>query len=133
MEIQLKIAGIILICLALVHLFFPRYFEWKQELQRLSLVNRQMVQVHTFFIALTLFLMGLLAFFFGRDLMATTLGQAIGLGLGVFWVIRLVVQFIGYSSQLWKGKAFETFIHILFITLWSYLSFIFFNIYFHWL
>ena len=53
MEIHLKASGIALILLAFLHSIFPKYFNWKKELKGLSLVNRQMMQIHTFFIALT--------------------------------------------------------------------------------
>lgn len=122
MTIQLNIVGGILVVLSLVHLIFPRYFNWKTELQALSLINRQMMQVHTFFIALTVLLMGLLCLSSASELVNTALGNKIALGLGVFWTARLYVQFFGYSSALWKGRAFETFVHLVFILLWSYLS-----------
>ena len=57
MEVHLKIIGILLMLLALVHTIFPRYFNWKNELKELSLMNRQMMKIHTFFIAVTVFLM----------------------------------------------------------------------------
>jgi hypothetical protein len=37
----------------------------------------------------------------------------------------LFVQFFGYSSKVWKGKSFETTIHILFAVLWTYISIVF--------
>ena len=46
MYIQLIITGVLLIALALVHLIFPSYFNWKKELPLLSLVNRQLMTVH---------------------------------------------------------------------------------------
>jgi hypothetical protein len=128
MEIHLKIIGIILIALALVHIVFPKYFNWEKELKSLSLINRQMMTVHTFFIALTVLLMGLLCLTSSNELIETNLGKKVSLGLGVFWIVRLVIQFIGYSTELWKGKKFETFIHIMFSLLWTYLSFIFLTI-----
>ena len=129
MEVHLKIIGIILIVLALIHIGFPRYFKWDQELGSLSTMNRQMMMVHTFFIALILFLTGLLCLFSANELITTNLGKKISLGLCIFWVTRLFVQFFGYSSVLWKGKTFETTMHILFSLLWIYLSAIFFIIY----
>ncbi len=125
MEIHFKIIGISLIILALIHVIFPKYFNWKNEFKTLSLINRQMMTIHTFFIALIVFLMGLLCFTSSTDLMHTNLGKKISLGLAIFWTIRLFVQFIGYSSKLWKGKKFETCIHILFSIFWMYLSAIF--------
>ncbi len=125
MEIHFKIIGLILIGLALVHVIFPKYFNWKKELQFLSLINRQMMMVHTFFIALVVFMMGLLCFSSATELIETNLGRKISLGLGVFWLIRLFIQFFVYSSKLWKGKKFETLVHIIFALLWTYFSFVF--------
>lgn len=125
MEIHFKIIGIILIALALIHFVFPRYFSWNEELKSLSLINRQMMSVHTFFIALTLFLMGILCLTSSKELIETLLGKKIVLGLGIFWTVRLFVQFFGYSADLWKGKKFETLMHIIFSLLWTYLSIIF--------
>lgn len=125
MEIHFRIIGIILIVLALVHVIFPKYFNWRQELQSLSLINKQIMLVHTFFIALTVFLMGLLCLTSSTELITTKLGKTISLGLGIFWSIRLFIQFFGYSAALWKGKPFETTVHIVFSLLWLYLSGIF--------
>jgi hypothetical protein len=125
MHLHLKIIGILLIGLALIHIVFPKYFKWDKELGSLSLINRQLMTVHTFFIALTVFLMGLLCFTSSAEVISTNLGKKISLGFAIFWTIRLVVQFFGYSSKIWKGKTFETSVHILFIFLWAYLSFIF--------
>lgn len=129
MELQLKIIGGLLLVLAMVHIIFPKYFNWDKELSHLSLVNKQMMQVHTLFIALTLFLMGLLCLTAANELITTTLGKKIALGFGIFWGVRLLIQFFGYSTKLWKGKAFETTIHILFSFLWTYLTFVFFKLY----
>jgi hypothetical protein len=129
MELQLKIIGILLILLAIIHVIFPRYFNWTTELASLSLVNKQMMYVHTFFIALTVLLMGVLCLTSSTQLIETDLGKKICLGFGVFWAIRLLIQFFGYSSKLWKGKIFETVVHIVFSFLWVYLSYVFLNIY----
>lgn len=82
--------------------------------------------VHTLFVALVVFLMGVLCFTSAPDLITTSLGKRVCLGLGVFWGLRLVVQFFGYSTELWKGKRLETSIHIIFSILWVYLTVTFF-------
>lgn len=125
MHIHIKIIGFLLIALAVVHVIFPKYFNWNKELKSLSLINRQMMTVHTFFIAFTVFLMGLLCLTSTSELIETNLGKKISLGLGVFWTIRLFIQLFVYSSDLWKGKKFETVIHILFSIFWIYFSSIF--------
>lgn len=131
MDIHFKIIGVLLIALALFHFVFPKYFKWDEELKSLSIINRQMMIFHTFFIALTVFLMGLLCLTSSNELIETDFGKRISLGIGVFWAIRLFIQFFGYSSKLWKGKTFETVIHIVFSLLWIYLSVVFLVTYFN--
>lgn len=130
MEIQFKLIGAAFILLALVHIIFPKKFNWKTELSTLSLLNRQVMIIHTFFIALVVFLMGILCLTSSHDLVHTVFGKKISLGLGIFWAIRLYIQFFGYSSELWKGKRFETSIHLLFSLTWTYVSTLFIANYF---
>ena len=125
MEIHLKIIGCLLIMLSLMHIFIPRYFKWPQELASLTIISRQILYVHTFFIALTVLLMGLLCLNYSDNLLTTSFGQQICLGLFVFWFIRAVFQFFVYSPKIWKGKRFETVMHILFSILWIYISAVF--------
>lgn len=129
MEIHYKIIGVLLIILAFVHIIFPKYFKWEKELKSLSLINRQIMKVHTFFIALVVFLIGLLCLTSYNELIHTVLGKRVSLGFGIFWSFRLIIQFIGYSSKLWKGKKMETIVHIIFSILWTYLSCIFISVY----
>lgn len=125
MELHLKIIGYILVLLAIIHVIFPWYFNWKKEFMLVSLVNKQIMYVHTFFIALVILLIAIMCLSSSKELIETNLGKKICLGIGVFWTVRLFIQFFYYSSKLWKGKIFETTVHILFSFLWTYLSFIF--------
>ena len=129
MEIHLRIIGVLIIVLALVHVIFPKYFDWKNDLKSVSLINREVMYVHTFFIGLTVLLMGILCLISSNELVETSFGKKISLGFGIFWFARLFIQFFGYSSKLWKGKTFETIVHIVFSILWAYLTAIFFFVY----
>ena len=101
MLLHLNIIGALLIGLALLHTIFPRYFRWQTTTAALERVTREILYVHTFFIALTVLLMGLLCLCSGELLLTTPLGQRICLGLAIFWSIRLLFQFFGYSAELW--------------------------------
>lgn len=129
MHTQIQIIGCLLIGLAFVHIPFPKYFQWKKQLQSLSLINRQIFSVHTFFIALTVFLMGVLCLVSTDELVLTKLGKTICFGLGLFWATRFIFQLFVYSPKLWKGKIFETYMHILFSSLWVYFTVVFFWVY----
>ena len=84
MELHLKIVGGLLIGLALLHGVFPRYFQWRNDLAGLTLINRQMMYVHTFFIALMVFLMGLLCLTSAREITGTPLEEKLHSALRSF-------------------------------------------------
>lgn len=125
METHFKIIGFLLISLAVIHISFPKYFNWKAELKSLSLINKQMMTVHTFFIGLTVFLMGLLCLTSADGLLHTRVGHTITLGLCIFWLIRLFFQLFIYSPKLWKGMKFETIVHVSFTIFWIYVGSVF--------
>lgn len=111
--IHLKIVGCILLALACCHVVFPRYFQWKQELARLSLINRQIFLVHVGFIILLLILLGVLNVLFTDALLeGTQLAAVVNAGIAIFWGIRLLTQWLVYSPKHWIGKPLHTGIHL---------------------
>jgi hypothetical protein len=82
------------------------------------------------FIALFLILIGLLCVSSAAELIETSLGNRIALGLSFFWFVRLIIQFFGYSAELWRGKTFETIAHVLFAMWWTYLTVVFALVYY---
>ncbi|MCI0625506.1 MAG: hypothetical protein L0387_28325 [Acidobacteria bacterium] len=105
-----------------LHVFFPKRLRWNEELQRLSLLNRQIFWVHCLFIVLILILFGMLSFVFAPALLQPhPLSKAILSGFVLFWLLRLIVQLCVYDSSLWKGNGRNTTIHFLLAGLWSYL------------
>lgn len=125
MEIHIKIIGLMFIALGCSHVLFPYLFQWKKDLGNLLLINKQLMYVHTFFIALMLILIGVLCFASASALLETVLGRQICIGLSIFWLMRLGIQLFGFSSVLWKGKTKEKVIHYMFIMLWSYCTSVF--------
>ncbi len=129
MKLHLEIIGFLLVGLAVLHIFFPKYFNWKKELLPLSLINKQLMYVHTFFIGLMVFQMGILCIAQAEQIINTDLGHILSLGLFIFWFTRLIFQLFVYSPKLWKGKRFETIVHVVFTLLWIYFCIVFFTIY----
>jgi hypothetical protein len=125
MVTHLQIIGILQLTLAVAHAYFPRYFQWHKEVSGLTLLTRQIFFVHHTFIAITVGLMGLLTLLRAEELISTTLGNEICLGFAFFWGIRAFCQLFVYSPSLWRGKAFETFVHLLFLAFWSYMTMVY--------
>lgn len=121
LNLHLKAVGILLLLLAVAHLGFPKRFAWKDDLAKLSLLNRQIFEVHCFFIVLTLTLFGLLSLVYtGLLLQPDPLAKVILIGLVIFWAARLFIQIFVYDSRLWKGNRFNTVMHVLFSLMWTY-------------
>lgn len=121
-EILIKIAGTLLLLLAATHSLFPKIFDWKKELAHLSLLNRQIFLVHTFFIVLVLIGFGALSLFYTDELMAPQrLSRTILGGMAAFWFLRLIVQLFIYDSRLWRNSRARTAAHVLMTVFWSFL------------
>ncbi len=126
LEVHLRIAGVLLLLLAAAHPFFPKQLGWKEDLAKLTLLNRQIFLVHAGFIVLILVLFGVLALFFAADLVAPSrLAAAVLAGLTLFWSLRLVTQQLIYDRSLWRGNRRNTILHILASLLWTYLVIVF--------
>src|SRR5215471_5065036 len=120
-ELHLKIVGIVLIILGLAHGAFSKRFNWKTDLAKLSLMNRQMFLVHSFFIGLVLVLMGGVSLFYTQALLQPApLSRLVLAGTVVFWLCRWFIQFFVYDSALWRGNRFNTLMHVLFSLFWTY-------------
>ncbi|HYU44183.1 MAG TPA: hypothetical protein VEQ84_18695 [Vicinamibacteria bacterium] len=119
---HLQLAGAALILLALLHAGFPRRFKWHEETARLSPLNRQILFVHSFFIAVTLAIFGVLSFVIAASLAApSAVSRTVLAGFVVFWLLRLLTQLFVYEASLWRGNRFNTAMHVLFAAFWTYL------------
>lgn len=120
--LMLQIAGVALLALAASHVFFPRQFDWRNDLQRLSLLNRQIFISHCIFLVMMLVMMGLLSLLYARDLVQPSpVNRAVTGGLALFWGLRFLAQHLFYSPQHWRGNRFRTIMHVAFSLLWVYL------------
>jgi len=121
-DLHLKLAGVLLIVLGLAHSLFGRYFKWKNELERLSLLTRQIFEVHCFFISLGVTLVGACTLFYSSALVGSgTLSRIVLAGFVLFWLARLAFQVFVYDPAIWRGHRFYTFMHVIFSVFWTYL------------
>ena len=123
MRTSLQIAGVLQLALALAHFWFPRRFGWYEEMQRVSLLTRQVFWVHMGFIMLVLTGFGGLSLFCTEDLLGKShLARVVLGGLASFWVLRGLCQFFVYRPELWRGSRVNTFGHLGFSLLWTFLA-----------
>ncbi len=119
LELNFRLMGLTQIALALIHLGFEQRFDWKRDLAGISLLNRQLMYVHTFFVAFAVFLMGCLNLFAPAALLEpSSLSVWVAVGLAVFWAARFYTQFLVFDRRLWLGRGFETLAHVVFGFAW---------------
>jgi hypothetical protein len=123
---HLQAGGAVMAALVVVNLFVPSRCHWREEMSRLSLVNRQIFQVHSVFLVLILGLFSALLLTCAPALVEPTrLSRAVLIGLTIFWGLRMVMQWCFYSSELWRGHRFNTVVHYVFSAVWVYLTSVF--------
>lgn len=120
---HLRTVGVLMAVLAIVNLFVPGRFHWREELARVSLVNRQIFQVHTLFIVLLIGLTSALLLTCAEALLEPSrLSRAVMIGLTIFWGLRMLVQWFFYSPQIWRGNRLHTAMHAIFSLGWIYVT-----------
>ena len=114
LDVALKIVGAVQIGVAGVNLGLVRILNWREDLERLPLLAREVFHVHLWFISLTLALFGVLSCRFATEMAARENAALVWLatGIGGFWAIRCVIQVSYYSSKHWRGNALRTAIHV---------------------
>jgi hypothetical protein len=109
---HLRLAGTLLMLLGLSHLTFGRFLNWRSDLAKLSVINRQIFRVHCFYIALLLIMLGALSAF-GTSLLLQPhpLARIILATSALLWGIRLYVQWFFFDRSLWRGTKPRTISH----------------------
>jgi hypothetical protein len=123
---NLRAVGVFLAALAVMNLFVPRHLRWREELARLSLVNKQIFEVHAIFIVLVLAMFAVLLLSSSEALLEPTrLSRLLLGGLTIFWGLRMLVQWFYYSPATWRGNPMRTALHYGFSVAWIYLTAVF--------
>jgi hypothetical protein len=123
---NLRLVGVLMAGLVVLNLFVPRRLRWREELSRVSLLNRQIFEVHAIFLVLTLALISALLLTSADALLERTrLARALLAGLTVFWGLRMLAQWFYYSPAVWRGHRFNTAMHYAFSAMWIYVTAVF--------
>lgn len=121
LELHLRVMGVIMLLLVAMNLHIPRRFRWKQEMAGLSLVNRQIFQVHAAFICIILALFATMLLGLTNELLQPTrLARGILVGMATFWFCRMICQWFVYDRRIWRGDRVLTAMHVIFSCVWIY-------------
>ena len=123
---QLRLVGLALVAMGLVHAVLPRLIGWPADLAGTTLLTRQVSYAHLFFIGLTCVLLGALPLAFAPELLGGgPLPTALLGGQAVFWGLRWVMQFAYFSPRLWRGDPLRTAAHLGLALLWTWVAAVF--------
>ena len=121
MKEALYIVAVAQLAVAVLNLFLVRIMTWEESVARMPQLVREVFHVHAWFITITLVIFGVVTIRFAGELATGTndLGRWLAAGIGIFWLIRWLMQFFHYNSSHWRGKRAETIVHIVLIFLYG--------------
>ena len=122
-EMHMRIIGLLMLALAAANAALPGRLRWREELARLSLLNRQVFLVHAGFVVLITVLLGSMCVLYARELLEETpLARAMIIGLGAFWGARFLVQVVLCTRSTWRGSGSDAVLQFFFAGLCGYLA-----------
>jgi len=122
-SLALWLAGAGHFCVLIASFQVPHRLEWKEDLAKLTPFNRKLMWVQGGFTVYTILSFGVLTLLLHDEMLrGQTAGLALAAFIGLYWLLRVVVDFIYYEHSDWpKGRAF-TVGHVLLVLLFVFLS-----------
>jgi hypothetical protein len=117
------IAGGLHLLVASVNFFAPRKFRYRENLQKVSPIVREIFIVQNAYIVYFLVVFALLCFLFAADLAGgSPLGRFLSGCLALFWGVRILLQLFFYDRELRRqNRLFDC----LFLATYLYLTAVF--------
>lgn len=109
MKRMILFGGVYNVLLALFHCVFWKIWSWDTELEKLSFINRWIMQILNVQIIYYFIFIAVICFVFPKELLTTKLGKCFLIGSAGFWFVRAVQQF-----AFWKQGEVSTIIWTLF-------------------
>ena len=94
--------GIFALGFFIFHIFFWQLFEWKDELTKVSGINRGVMQVLNLCLMCCFLIFSFISIFHSNEMITTSIGRTLGWGIVVLWVTRAIEQplFFEFKSAL---------------------------------
>jgi hypothetical protein len=86
---------------------------WEDDVQRMPLLIREVFKVHSLFISITVAAFGILTWRFAETIVlgGNELAKWMAGAIGIFWSVRAIIQWTGYSTSHWRGLPAQTAVH----------------------
>ena len=117
----LEVAAMAQLGVAGLNLGLVRLLRWRNPLDQLPLLMREVFQVHVWFISFTLAAFGVTTLRFAVSMAAKTDPAATWLAaiIAIFWGLRVLIQLAYYSASHWRHDVFRTMVHFLLLIMYG--------------
>jgi hypothetical protein len=100
------VGGFYNLAFAVFHLLFWRIFKWNTDLQRVSFLNRAIMQVLNLCLMWVFVIFGYISLFHADELLSSSLGHALLVLMALFWLFRAIEQIIFFHLKSWGSWLF---------------------------
>lgn len=123
LSLALWLAGIGHFCVLVASFQVPSRLGWKEDLRKLTPFNRKLMWVHGAFAVLTIIAFGTLTLALHDELLRGD-RAALGLALfiGLYWALRIAVDFLYYEHKDWPTGPGFVLGHVLLTSLFAFLA-----------
>jgi hypothetical protein len=102
-NILVIIGGVNFLLFGLFHLSFWHGLDWKNELIKLTEINSNVMQMLNIGIVVFMLAFGFIMLFYRRKILNSALGNALLITFSLFWLARLVGEFVFPGSSIILG------------------------------
>lgn len=89
---MITMGGFFHLAFAAFHLLFWKLFKWPEDLKSLGFVNRQIIQILNLRLTYIFLLLAYLSLVHAKELLSTSLGKTLLVGISIFWFMRAAEQ-----------------------------------------
>lgn len=104
MRTLIQIGGVLWVICFIFHVFFWRLFDWKNDLESVKTVNKGIIQVLNVCLMLCFLIFAYISLAETDELLSSSLGKSLIVGMALFGFFRVVEQFIFFDLRLFRSK-----------------------------
>lgn len=105
MRTLIIIGGFLWLAFFVFHIFFWKLFDWKRDLGKLTKTNKAIMQVLNLCLMLCFLIFAYVSIFQRDELLTTSLGKTLLIGMILFAVFRAMEQIIFFDLKNIRSKA----------------------------
>ena len=99
MKTLITIGGFLWLAFFVFHIFFWKLFDWKRDLENVAKVNKAIMQVLNLCLMFCFLIFAYISLFQTEELLTTSLGKTLLVGMVLFAVFRAIEQVIFFDLK----------------------------------